>query len=126
MRDVIHLAQAFTLKSGVAYGQHFVNQQDFGIEVRSDGEGQPQIHPAGVMLDRRVNELFDFGESDYLVELVFDLGAPHSQDCAVQVDVLASGQFRMKPGAYFEQRTDAPANVGVAFSRLGDAREDFQ
>ena len=65
---VAHLAQAFALELGVADRQHLVHDQDFRLQVRGHREGQPHVHPAGVALDRGVDELLDFGEGDDLVE----------------------------------------------------------
>ena len=66
---VAHLAQALLLELDVADGQHLVDDQDVGLEVRRDGERQAHVHAAGVALDRRVEELSDLGEGDDLVEL---------------------------------------------------------
>ena len=71
--NCLHLAQALLLERGVADGQDLVDDQDLGIQVRRHGEGEPDIHPAGVALHRRVEELFDLGEGDDLVELAGDL-----------------------------------------------------
>ena len=68
----------------------------------------------------------DLGEGDDLVELARDLRAPHPEDRAVQVDVLAPGQLGVEAGADFEQAADAAADLDVALGRLGDPREDLQ
>ena len=44
--------------------------------MRRDREGQPHIHAAGIVLDRRVDERLDLGEGDDLVELARDLARP--------------------------------------------------
>ena len=74
----------------------------------------------------RVEELLDFGKRDDLVEVLLNLAPGHAQHRAVEVDILASGQFGVKTRADFQQRADPPVNVGVAGGRLGDARENFQ
>ena len=66
--DLVHLAEALALERGVADGQHLVDDQDLGLEVRGDREGQPHVHAARVALDRRVEELLDLRERDDLVE----------------------------------------------------------
>ena len=63
----------------VADGQHLVDDQDLRLEVRGDREGQADVHPGGVALHRRVEELLDLGEGDDLVELAVDLGLPHAR-----------------------------------------------
>ena len=72
-RHVPHLPEALLLECIVANGQHLVDDQDLRLEVSGDGEGQPHVHPRGVALDRRVEELLDLGEGDDLVELAIDL-----------------------------------------------------
>src|SRR6202030_918807 len=111
---VLHLSETLFLKLGVADGQHFVDQKNFGIEVGGDGEGETHIHSAGITFHRRVEESFHFGEGDDLIELPFDLSARHSEDCAVQEDVFATGQFRMKTSSDFEKRSDTTINVDSA------------
>ena len=64
---------ALPLERAVADGEHFVDQQDFRLQVRGDGERQPHVHAAGVALHRGVDELLDLGEVDDLVELARDL-----------------------------------------------------
>ena len=66
---VAHLAEALLLELGVADRQHLVDDQDFRLQVRGHGERQPHVHAAGIVLDRRVEELLDLGEGDDLVEL---------------------------------------------------------
>ena len=111
--DVAHLAEALLLEGDVADRQHLVDEQDLRLEVGGDGEGQADVHAAGVVLDGRVEELLDFGEGDDLVELAVDLGALHAEDRAVEIDVLAAGELGMEAGADLEQRADAAVDVGV-------------
>ena len=89
--------------------------------MRSDREGQSHIHPAAVMLDRRVEKLLHSGEGDDLVELPADFLAAHSQDGAVDEYVLAAGHFGMKPGADLKETGDPPAQPYPARGRFGDA-----
>jgi len=98
---VLHLPHAFLLEPDVAHGQHLVDDQDIRVHVREDREPQPDIHPAGVMLHRRIDELFHFGKGDDFVELAGDLLSFHPQDGAAHEDVVAAGQFGMEAGAHF-------------------------
>ena len=59
--------------------------------MRGHSECQAHVHAARISLHGRVDEFFNFGEGDYLVELAIDFGFAHSQDGAVQIDVFASG-----------------------------------
>ena len=45
------------LEGGVADAEGLVDQEDVGIDLGGDGEGQPHVHPAGVVLQRQVGEL---------------------------------------------------------------------
>src|ERR1044071_2527731 len=91
-----------------------------------DREGETHVHAAGVPLDGRVDEFFDLGEGDDLVEVGLDLGLAHAEDGAVEEDVLAAGQFGVEAGADFEERADSAAYFDLALGRGGDAREDFE
>ena len=94
--------------------------------MRRDGKRKPHIHPAGVALDRRVEELLDLGKSNDLVELASDLVRAHAEDRAVEIDVLAARQLRMKSSADLEQAGDAADDGDAPLARLGDARQDLQ
>ncbi len=96
------------------------------LQVRGDREREPHVHAARIALHRRVEKTVDLTECNDLVELAVDLGAPHAQDRAVEIDVLAAGQLRVEPGPHLEQAAGAAANLGAAAGRLGDAREDLE
>ena len=82
-------------------------------------------HPARVVLHGGVEEGFDAGEGDDLVEFAVDFLAPHAEEAAVEVDVFAAGEVGMEAGANLEERADAAEDVGPAGGGLRDAREDF-
>jgi hypothetical protein len=94
--------------------------------VGGDGEREPDVHPARVALDGRVDELADAAELDDLVELGADLPPAHAEDRAVQIRVLASGQLGMEPGADLEDAADAAPDRGCAHGRRRDPREDLE
>ena len=80
----------------VADGEHFVDEQHFGIDVNRDRESEPHVHAGRVGLDRRVDELRELGELDDLVEALLDLALRQAEHDAVDEDVLAAGDLRMK------------------------------
>ena len=94
--------------------------------MRSHGEGEPHIHAAGIALHRGVQEFLHLGKGDDFIELAFDLGPFHSEDRAVQVNVFAPGQFRVKAGSDLQQAGGAPVHFDAARGRLGDAAEKFE
>src|SRR5215510_3657738 len=126
LSHLLHFIQAFTLKRYVTNGQHFINNKYFRFEVGRHGESQAHVHPAGIMLDRRVYEVFNLGERDNLIELPVYFAASHTEDRAVQVDVLAPAQLRVETCADFEQAADAAVNVYPAGRRLCNARKNFE
>ena len=65
--QVLHPADA-ALELRVADGERLVDDEHVGLEVGRDGERQPQPHPRGVALQRRVEEALDAGEGGDLVE----------------------------------------------------------
>src|SRR5258708_4882482 len=91
-----------------------------------DGEREPNVHAAGIALDRRIEELLDLGEIDDLVELLVDFVPAHAQDGAVEKDILAASKFWMKAGADFEEAADAAAQVDGSTGGLGDARQNLE
>src|SRR5262249_40336068 len=94
--------------------------------MRRHREGEPHLHAAGITLDRCVDKLLHTREVYDLVELAFDLGAAHTENGAVKIDVFASGELGMKAGADLEQTCDAADDSDAPLARLGDARQDFQ
>src|SRR5215472_6896721 len=121
-----HLAEALPLEIDVADSEHLVDDQDLGFKMRGDRERKTDIHAAGIALDRGVEEFLDVGKGDDLIEFFADLGAAHTEDRAVEIDVLAAGQFGVKAGADFEQARDAAAERDPPGSRFGDTAQNFQ
>ena len=121
-----HLAEAFALECRVTDRQHLVHDQDLRLEMGRDGEGQPDVHPTRVALDRRVQEPLDLGELDDLVELAPYLLAAHAEDDAVEEDVLPARQLRMEPGPDLEEAADAAPHLDAPLGRLRDPAEDLQ
>ncbi len=99
---VAHLSQAFLLEVCVADGQHFIDQQDFWLQMCRYAECQPHIHATGIVFDRCVDELLNLGKRYDLVKLAANLGPPHAQDGAVEVNVLPASQFAVEASANFQ------------------------
>src|SRR5262245_23813604 len=102
-RYVSHFAQTFFLESNIADGQYFIDHQYFRFEVGGNSKRQPDVHSAGIMFNRRVDELCNFGEVHDIVEFASYFDALHTQNRTVEVDVLSTCQFRMKPCSYLKQ-----------------------
>ncbi len=56
------LPRQLLLERRVADREDLVDEEDLGLEVRGDREGQPHVHAARVVLDRSVDELLDLRE----------------------------------------------------------------
>src|SRR5689334_19529208 len=54
--DLAHLAETLLLEFDVANGEHLIDDENVGFEVRGDGERQPNIHAARVPLNRRIEK----------------------------------------------------------------------
>ena len=126
LAQFLEFADAAVGEDGVADGQGFVDDEDFGVDVDGGGEGQAHVHAAGVFLDGTLDELADFGEGFDGGHGLFDLGAAEAEDLAVEEDVFAAGEFGVEAGAEFEQGGDASAGDDAAAGGLEDAADDLQ
>ena len=104
LADPLH---ALGLERLVADGDDLVDQQDVGIHVDRDGEAEADVHARGVVADRVVDEVFDTGEGNDVVELAVDLPGGEPEDRPVEVDVLAAREVGVEAGADLEQGADA-------------------
>jgi hypothetical protein len=64
------LAEALALELLVAYGEHLVEQQHVGVDVRRNRKAEPHVHPGRVRAYRAVDRLLEACERDDLVELL--------------------------------------------------------
>ncbi len=124
--DVAHFRDALALKSEIADGQDFIDDQHVWFEVGRHAEGQARVHTCRVPAHGRVDETVDFGEGDDLVKFAGDLGAPHAENGAIEINVFTACQLRMKAAPNFEKCADVTVHFGAAFGRFGDARQDLQ
>ncbi len=124
--DVLHFAEAFFLECGVADGEDFVDEQDFGLEVRGDGEGQAHLHAGGIMLERAYRESARLRRRPRFRRTCGRFRPAHAQDGAAEENVFAAGQLGMEAGADFEQAADAPVNFRETGGGAGDASEQFE
>src|ERR1035437_7616409 len=124
--QLMHFAHAALAEINIAHGEGFIHEEDFGIDVDGDGEGQTNDHAAGIGLDGLVDEGADLGEAlDVFVAFV-DLAGGEAEDGAVEVDVVAAAEFGVEAGAQFEQRGDAAVDghgAGVGMEDAGDHLE---
>src|SRR5581483_7201216 len=75
---------------------------------------------------RRVEEIFDVGKSDNLVELARNFLLVHPENRAVQINVLAAGQIGMKSSADAEQASGAAKQIRKPGGRPRNPRQNSQ
>ena len=124
--EFLELADAAVGEDGVADREGFVDDENFGIDVDGGGEGEADVHAAGVFLDGALDELADLREGLDGGHGAVDFGAAESHDLAVEVDVLAAGEFGVESGAEFEQGGDAPAGDDASRGGLENAADDLE
>src|SRR5262249_21321117 len=90
------------------------------------GKGQAKIHATAVALHRSIEKTFDVGERHDGVKFRFDLGLGHAENRAIEKDILASSQFRMKTGPHFKQARHPTAKNSPTSRRLGNPAQDLQ
>ena len=78
------------------------------------------------MLDRRIDKFFHFSKVNDLIELLANFALRHSENCAVEVNVLPPGELRVEARSDLEQARDTPTQQDAPFCRLGDAAQDLQ
>ena len=66
------------------------------------------------------------GEADDIVELAPHLAAAHSENGAIEKDVVAAGELRMKTGSHLKQAADASLYPHPAGGWGRDSRNDFE
>jgi hypothetical protein len=83
-------AEALLLEVGVAHGQRLVDDEDVGIDMRDDREGEAHGHAGGVGLDGLVDELADIGEGQ-------DVGEPRLVSSCARPSTLALRKTFCRP-----------------------------
>ena len=69
------------------------------------------------MLYWRLEEFFDLGKGDDLVEFLADFFLRHAENGAVEKDVLPPSELRMEPGADLQQTRCATVDLHAALDR---------
>jgi len=112
--EFVDLLVAFLDEVLVAHRQDLVEQQDVGVEKRGHREAQARGHAGGVVLERRVDEGLQPGESnDFGINLP-RFGIRQAEDGGVEVDVLLAGQFRVEPKPQPDERHDPAVRADVS------------
>ncbi len=67
--QLMNFTHAALAEVDVAYGEGFIHEQDFGIDVNRNGKGEPDHHSGGIGFGGTVDEFADLGKG-------FDLRKP--------------------------------------------------
>src|SRR5262245_60158806 len=94
--------------------------------MRCDCKGEPHIHAAAVVFDRRVEELFYFRKRDDLIEFRSDFMPTHPENRTVEKDVFVAGKLGMEAGANFEETCHPTAQAHPARGGFGDAAQNLE
>src|SRR5206468_3675850 len=105
---------------------HLVHDQDLWADRGRHGEPEARHHTRRVGPERRVDEVADLGEVDDLLELREDLALAVAEQRAVQEDVLAASQLRMKASPKLQQRRHPATHPDPPARRLEYASYDAQ
>ena len=115
LRGVLtHLGEviiAFALECLVTHGQHLVEHENVALGLDGHRERQANLHAARVVLELLIHELPKFGElHDVVVHRVHFLGR-ETEQCAVQIHVLATGELRVEAHAELDERHEFAGDV---------------
>src|SRR5262245_12765201 len=122
----MHFAKTFLLKVMVAHCKHFIDDQNLRLQMRRNRKGEAHVRALAVLPYRRIRALFNFGEGHDFVEFLSDFALLHPEDGAIEEDVLAPREFRVKASANLQQAGDPPAQHSPPPGWLRDAAEDLE
>ena len=123
---LLHLGQALLLKLRIADSQHFIDDQNFWIKMRSNREGETRLHAAGIALYGRVDESLDAGKIDDLVKFAVDFHPAHAENGTVEKYIFPAAEFGVKSGADLKQRAGSASQANFAGRRGGDLGDDLE
>ena len=124
--ELLHPRVALQLKPLVAHGERLVHEQDVGLRVGRDREGETRRHARRVGADGSVDELLELRPLDDPRSPALHLRAREAQKRALEHDVLAARQFAVKSEAELEERRGAADHDHAAGARRHDARDQPQ
>src|ERR1700730_4212883 len=108
---ILHAVEALSLKRQIADRKHFVDDQDRRVQTGCNAEAKSYVHARAVSLDRGIDEFFEFGESDDLIQLLRDHCPTHPENDTVEVDVLPAGEIGHHACTDFDQGRHGPSYI---------------
>ena len=120
------LGEALVLEWLVAYGKDLIGEQDIGLQMDRHGESQAHLHPGGIVFERRIDEVFEFGEFDDVLHPLFDIPIAESVEAGVEKDVFKSRQFGIEAHPQLDEWSNAPMGDHLPLGGDQDARNNLQ
>jgi len=124
--NILHFADGFLLKLGIADSENLVDDEDFGLHEGGDSEAETYGHTTRVAFHGGVEVALYTGEVDNLVEFAGDFLTGHAHDAAVHVDVLTASHLGVEAGAHLKEGADAATGADDSGGGGGDGGEKFQ
>src|SRR5687768_14328066 len=78
------------------------------------------------MLNRRIDEFVNFSKGHNFIKFPLNLRLPHTKNGSIQVNVLTSGELRVKAGTHLQQRAHPAIDVRVPVGWISDARQNLE
>jgi len=126
LSHITHFPQTFLLKFGITYGEDLIDDEYLRLQMGGDGEGEADIHAAGVAFYRGIEVSFHLGKSDDFIEFLLDFRPGHPQDRSVEIDILPPGKLRVETRAHLQEAGDAALDCDPSRGGFGDAAEDLE
>src|SRR5688572_24874462 len=117
------LAIRLRAKAHVAYGEHFVDEEDVGRGHDGTSKAEPRRHARAIGLQRGLYGVADLRKVNHLVEAGSDLPLAETEHRHVEVYVLAAGEHRVERRAQGEKRSHPSANERFALVWLDQATQ---
>ena len=120
------LGEALVLEGLVAYGKDLIGEQDVRLQMDRHGEAQAHLHSGGIIFERRINEVFEFGEFDDVLHPLFDIPIAEAVEAGVEKDVFKSRQFGVEAHPQLDKWSDTPMGDHLPLGGDQDARDNLQ
>ena len=114
----LDLSQTLFAETGVAYGQHLIQNQNIRLHGRGNGKAQAGFHTGRIVFQRHVNKLAQLGECHNLVILALQILPVVAQNGTVQENIFLTGVVGVKAGAQLQQRRNHAFLFHSTFRRL--------
>ncbi len=95
-------------KPHIAGAKALIEDQNFRLDRRCDGETQPGQHPGRIGADRKGHKIAEFGKLFDLGGLFQDLAARHAQKQPAGEHILVSVSSMSNPGAVLNSGDSRP------------------